>query len=569
MSQNEGALDVQPVEEVKENKDNNVHPEEVSQQPKEDELPKEEEKKEPEPEVEEPEVQPASTELSKTNLVPLTRTDFSMEVAKKWSRLVARGPPKRRSYHTSFIYKNKDLYIIGGVDITERKQNDIYKIHINSTNPQWEKIDTKDKSLDKIAYHAGVLYNGVYYIIGGQDETLRSSNVIQKFSVEDGTILDPIVPDQAVFPPLESHTAELYGNTAIVFGGHTNKTYNRNVYSINLDDGTVTNLTEGLKEEDENLPKPRQLHSSLIYQDTLYIYGGYGPDETYYHDIWAFSLSSKSFAQIKFDDDNEHCPGICPLGRSGASFVEIGGMFYIFGGKIGLIKESNELWRFNPGTSKFELIHDSLIEKFTAEELEKTKKISDEQKKTKKQFKLLTRHEVEQRTNPLPFSLKNSKVKKNKQKEGEKNHTHNSSFTEVKQTHSNEVLSRPNVTKMKKSLIYTSSGDELHNALNQLGEDEKAMLDKDSGLIVGEVPEPRDGQTVNLYRGSKLLLFGGDRNKFPFNDLYFFDTQGVTGVTLENTYQPPAEEQKVEEPEEADKKEEEQKQNEDTVEVKQ
>ena len=122
---------------------------------------------------------------------------------------------------------------------------------------------------------------------------------------------------------------------------------------------------------------------------------------------------------------------------------------------------------------------------------------------------------------------------------------------------------------MKKSLIYTSSGDELHNALNQLGEDEKAMLDKDSGLIVGEVPEPRDGQTVNLYRGSKLLLFGGDRNKFPFNDLYFFDTQGVTGVTLENTYQPPAEEQKVEEPEELDKKEEEQKQNEDTVEVKQ
>ncbi len=112
---------------------------------------------------------------------------------------------------------------------------------------------------------------------------------------------------------------------------------------------------------------------------------------------------------------------------------------------------------------------------------------------------------------------------------------------------------------MKKSLIYTSSGDELHNALNQLGEDEKAMLDKDSGLIIGEVPEPRDGQTVNLYRGTKLLLFGGDRNKFPFNDLYFFDTEGVTGVALENTYQPPAEEQHFAEQEEVDKKEEEQK----------
>ena len=136
--QNDAPLDVQPVEEVKENKDNNTHPEEAIQEPPkegEQQANPEEEKKEPEPE--EPEVQPASTELSKSNLVPLTRTDFSMEVAKKWSRLVARAPPKRRSCHTSFIYKNKDLYIIGGVDITERKQNDIYKIHINSTNPQW------------------------------------------------------------------------------------------------------------------------------------------------------------------------------------------------------------------------------------------------------------------------------------------------------------------------------------------------------------------------------------------------------------------------------------------------
>lgn len=543
----------------KENKDNNQHPQQEKQEKEENQVqppqegeqnPENPEEKKEEVEEPEPEYEPKTTELSKINIVPLARTDFSMEITKKWSRLIARGPPKRRSCHSSFLYKNKYLYIIGGVDITERKQNDIYRIKLNAENHQWEKVETKDKQLEKIAYHSGVEYNGIYYIIGGQDETLSSSNVIQKFNVEEAIIEEPITPDETVFPPLESHTSDLHGATAIIFGGHTNKKYNKNVYCLNFEDGQIASLTD-VKDDDENVPKPRQSHSSLIYQDNLYIFGGYGPDETYYNDMWMFSITGKTFSQIKFDDDLEHCPGICPQGRSGMSMVEIGGMFYIFGGKIGLIKESNELWRFNPGTSKFELLHDTLIEKFTPEELEKTKKISEEQAKTKKPFRLLTRHEVEQRTNPLPFSLKNSKNKKrNKDKGGNDTQHHNTSFTDNKTAHSNEVLSRPNVTKMKKSLIYTSSGEELHNALNQLGEDEKAMLDKESTLIIGEVPEPRDGQSVIVYKGTKLLLFGGDRNKFPFNDLYFFDTEGVSGVILENTYQPPEEEKKEGENEE-------------------
>ena len=51
--QNDAPLDVQPVEEVKENKDNNTHPEEAIQEPPkegEHQANPEEEKKEPEPE---------------------------------------------------------------------------------------------------------------------------------------------------------------------------------------------------------------------------------------------------------------------------------------------------------------------------------------------------------------------------------------------------------------------------------------------------------------------------------------------------------------------------------------
>ena len=77
---------------------------------------------------------------------------------------------------------------------------------------------------------------------------------------------------------------------------------------------------------------------------------------------------------------------------------------------------------------------------------------------------------------------------------------------------------------MKKALVYTSVGDKLEDALEQLKNNEKAMINKESVFIIGSVPEPRDGQSCLVYQGNKLVIFGGDRNKFPFNDLFIFDT---------------------------------------------
>ncbi len=37
----------------------------------------------------------------------------------------------------------------------------------------------------------------------------------------------------------------------------------------------------------------------------------------------------------------------------------------------------------------------------------------------------------------------------------------------------------------------------------------------------GTVPHPRDGHSAVLYE-NKMIIFGGDRNKFPYNDLFIF-----------------------------------------------
>jgi hypothetical protein len=245
--------------------------------------------------------EPIEAKLSEAQVEPLTRTDFDMSIIGKWTRIHARNPPKRRSNHTAFLYRKAYLYIVGGVDITERKQSDIYRVKLTSHYPEWEKVDVE--GMIKIAYHAGVYYKGIYYIIGGQNEEIRTLNTILKFKVSENKMLDPIEPDENTFPKIESHTVNLYNGNAIVYGGNCGKNFNKNVYSINLENGEIKNLTENL--ESDKMPIPRADHAAEIQGDSLYVYGGYGPDNVYLDDVWCFNLGSNSWTQIKFGDEDQ------------------------------------------------------------------------------------------------------------------------------------------------------------------------------------------------------------------------------------------------------------------------
>jgi hypothetical protein len=380
--------------------------------------------------------------------------NLKQQVLNHWSKLLVKEPPKRRTCHTSFIHDSY-LYVIGGIDITEKKQDDIYKVNIKEPNSSWIKIDTLGEKLGKIAYHAGAEVDGFYYIIGGQDETLTTLNTIQIFDITQERMGEKIKLEPEKFPPLESHTVNNYNNQSlIIYGGMTGKDYNKHVYSFDIQTKEVKNLTENL--EDDKMPPPRQDHAAVLYNGCLYVYGGIGPDSKIYDDMWKFNLSDNSWEQLKTqnqidkenrkkqkkmekekeqngekveeeeetDDDEddedieEDKKDIRPKGRSGHSMVCVGDMFYIFGGKTGLIKESNEIWEFNPNDINYGCVHETLLEQFTKEELNR---ISAENKDNKKGFRWLTRSEVEKRTNPsFNDNIKEENKKKNKKNDKSK-----------------------------------------------------------------------------------------------------------------------------------------------------
>ena len=493
--------------------------------------------------------------------------NLKQQVLDHWSKLLVKEPPKRRTCHTSFIHDSY-LYVVGGIDITERKQDDIYKVNIKEPNSSWIKIDTLGEKFGKIAYHAGVEVDGFYYIVGGQDETLTTLNTIQVFDITQERMGEKIKLEPEKFPPLESHTVNNYNNQSlIIYGGMSGKDYNKHVYSFDIQTKEVKNLTENLG--DDKMPPPRQDHAAVLYNGCLYVYGGIGPDSKIYDDMWKFNLSDNTWEQLKTqnqidkenrkkqkkmekekeqngekieeeeetddDDDEEDIEedkkDIRPKGRSGHSMVCVGDMFYIFGGKTGLIKESNEIWEFNPNDINYGCVHETLLEQFTKEELNR---ISAENKDDKQGFRWLTRGEVERRTNPSfndnikendKKKKKNKKKDKSKKKENndKKNDNKNEQNKDIEGKYADQVLCRPNVVKMRKTLIFTSDPEKIKEGLKTLSKDEKEKLNPNIVRIKGELPEPRDGQSVCV-EGTDLYIFGGDRFKFPFNDLFVLDT---------------------------------------------
>ena len=80
---------------------------------------------------------------------PLSRSDFNMSILDNWSEIRTRHQPKRRSFHSSFIY-NDYLFVIGGIDIITGKLSDMKRIPFKSEYPAWEEITPLGVSLGKI-----------------------------------------------------------------------------------------------------------------------------------------------------------------------------------------------------------------------------------------------------------------------------------------------------------------------------------------------------------------------------------------------------------------------------------
>ena len=470
----------------------------------------------------------------------------SLKYLKSWKEKRTLSPPKRRSFHTSCIYKNY-LYIFGGKDITEGKLNDIMRINLElEDHPKWENITPNNENLEPLAYHTGTLIGEKYYIIGGNDKYIRQSSFIYIYDLENNNLEKIKIEKNEDICYLSMHTADYYEpkKEIILFGGYSEGEMLNTIFKFNIETNEITKI-EYQNNDSEKLPLPRTGHTSFIYENNLYVFGGSIKDGGLLNDLWKLDLEAIKWEEIisnkneKKDENNgenndenkenkdenrENEDNNVennndnylekPSPRSGHSLLMVNNEIYIFGGKIGMFQECNDLWKYDISGNKFILLHDTTLEQFTDEEIEEFKKEEDSKKKKKgSDFHFISKKELDDKVNP--FSKLYTENKK-----GNKRFLFKSQSTKEfnKNEFENEIFVNPGYYQMKHSSIFNLDNKDINAAITILD----MFLPYKTGDKGIKIPLPRDGQSLDFYN-NQLLVFGGDRNKYPFNDFYIFN----------------------------------------------
>ena len=441
---------------------------------------------------------------------------------KNWSEKRVLNPPKRRSFQTSCIY-NDYLYIFGGKDITEGKLSDILRLDLTEKeNLSWEEVTPENGMLlEPLVYHTGTLVGDKYYIIGGSNAYLRQNPFIYIYNLKDN-ILEKIKLEKndknndEVISYLTMHTANYYEqrNEIILFGGYSDGKMLNKIFRYNI---RTNEIKTQKAQNEENIPQARIGHASFIFQNYLYIFGGSIQDGNLLNDLWKLDLSNFSWEIVLQNNQFNEKDLLVPSPRSGHSLLHINDedkYVYIFGGKVGHFLEGNDLWQYDISSNEFKLIHDTILEQYSSEELEEFLKEKNAKKKNKEsEFHFISKKEIEDKLNPYSKLYSDNKnlskrflFKSKSTKELNKNE------------YENEIFVNPGYYQMKHSSIYNLDSKDINTAI--------ASLDMLLPYKIGEkgikIPLPRDGASLQ-YLDYKLYIFGGDRNKYPFNDLYIYN----------------------------------------------
>ncbi|UYV75427.1 KLHDC3 [Cordylochernes scorpioides] len=235
--------------------------------------------------------------------------------------------PFQRYGHSVVAYKKK-AYLWGG-------RNDINACNVlyifDVKELAWEQPTTSGLAPLPRDGHAAAVVDNYMYIFGGYIEELQMySQELYRINLE--TMHWEFVITQGQIPSCRDFlTLTTIGNNIYVFGGRgdkngsvdtRNEVYcNQISYLDTVKMEWITPQTKG------NIPIGRRSHSAFVFEDHLYIFGGYNSqNNTHYNDLHCYIPNTKEWLKIK----TYGIPGPCPRRRQCA--CTIGSSVYLFGG---------------------------------------------------------------------------------------------------------------------------------------------------------------------------------------------------------------------------------------------
>ena len=179
-----------------------------------------------------------------------------------------------RGNHTSVVFNNK-IWVIGGHGNSGELLNDVWS---STDGINWVE-ENGDAAFPGRYNHTTVVYDNKMWLIGGQDFTYEFNDV---WSSEDG-IDWVLVTENPDFPSRQGHTTLVFDDRMFIIAG-INSNQGSGFGALN-DVWSSTDGENWLLETVDAEFTPRWGHSSVIFEDEIWVFGGLGFGRR--NDIWS------------------------------------------------------------------------------------------------------------------------------------------------------------------------------------------------------------------------------------------------------------------------------------------
>lgn len=256
-------------------------------------------------------------------------------VSYKWTALPLPKPeepsylvtPYQRYGHTAIAIEER-AYVWGGRNDRNGADNKLYCF--NTVSLEWSQPDVDGQLPGARDGHSACVINNVMYIFGGyEDYVEKFSNEVH--ALDFNTMTWSLVRTQG--KPArwrDFHSATGIGDCMYIFGGRSDKAgpyhTNNELYCHKLQVFNTKTCTWHEPVVVGHVPLGRRSHSAFLYQEKLYIFGGYnGIHDVHFADMYRFDPQTNHWSIVKVQG-----VGPCPRRRQCCCLIDH--RVFLFGG---------------------------------------------------------------------------------------------------------------------------------------------------------------------------------------------------------------------------------------------
>lgn len=334
-------------------------------------------------------------------------------------------------------------------------------------------------------------------------------------------------------------------NSIYVFGGFLSGRCTNDLWCLNI----VLKQWTKVEYAKKTVPQPRANHIAQVYksnsEENMVIFGGTTETLDRLNDLWIYHIAKNSWEEIIFKP--EEIPEL-PSARSEHSSVIYKNSLIIFGGRTSALKELNDVVILNLQTMKWKTssalcLHPSPDKSFSSPVKDPSPDISADSRNSGKKvvegsFSAASQSKTQKAGSP-PGNKSPSPPKEGKSPSSPSHPPSKKSHIAVKKPNRQEIESA--LLEMK--LLSPTTSMMLNSVVMRVGEKNleqygQIMRRKKriSGLfsltkqpefeneycVRGRIPCARSGHSADII-GQNMLIFAGDRSQVALNDIYLYD----------------------------------------------